>query len=585
MAENKTCKQCKKEFVVTDDDLAFYNKISPTFDGKVFEIPAPTLCPDCRNRRRLGVRNVTNLYKRKCDLCGREMVSMYSPDKTDLKVYCSDCWWSDKWSHSDFAQDYDPSKSFIEQITELKQKVPAPALMHAGDENSDYINLANDNKSCYLVFLSGRNEDTYYGYWSEDSKNCCDVSYNSFCELCYEGINLGRCYNAHWAIMCRDCRDCYFIEDSSNCSDCIMCSRLAHKQYCYKNKQLTKEEYEIIKAELIAGLETKLDEYKKEFHEIVITQPKKYSQILRSENCTGDNIFDSKNCQHCFMTSMAEDCKFCYDLNRGKDSYDITGFGIPIELVYESQNVGLGSGRCAFISFAYQLADSYYSEHCYYSKYLFGCVGAKNHAEYCILNKQYTKEEYEKKVAEIITNMMATPLRPGSAGQGWGEFFPAGFSSFGYNETMAIEYYPMPKEEAEKLGYFWFEQNSDIEFNGVSYEPLPIEKYKNDETERQKLLGGVLKCIKTGRPFKIMPQELLFYIKNNLPIPKVHWEQRMTDRLNLINRNILYHRQCDCEQGGHDHDGKKCEREFETTYSPNQPEKVYCENCYSWEEK
>ncbi len=37
MSEQKTCKQCQKEFEVSDEDLEFYKKISPTFDGKLFE--------------------------------------------------------------------------------------------------------------------------------------------------------------------------------------------------------------------------------------------------------------------------------------------------------------------------------------------------------------------------------------------------------------------------------------------------------------------------------------------------------------------------------------------------------------------
>jgi len=576
MAEQKVCKQCQKGFEVTDQEIEFRQKMVPTFAGEKFEIPDPTLCPRCRNRRRLAVRNVVNLYKRKCDLCAKEVVSMYSPDKTDMKVYCYDCWWSDKWIHTDFAQDYDPNRSFIEQLTQLKNKVPAPALMHSGDENSDYINLCNDNKNCYLIFLSGRNEDTFYGYWSEDSKNCVDVSYNYFCELCYEGINLGQCYNVFWAVNCGQCQDSYFIEDCGSCSDCIMCSRQAHKQYLYKNKQLTKEEYEKVKTEFLANLENKFDEYKKEFAEIILSQPKKFAQTLRSENCTGDNIFDSKNCHYCFMTSSSEDCKYCYDMSHGKDTVDVTGFGITAELIYESQNIGMDSGRCAFISFAYQLADSYICEHCYHSKNLFGCVGAKNHAEYCILNKQYTKEEYEKLVAKIITDMQARSE--------WGEFLPPSFSSFGYNETMASEYYPLKKDEAQKLDYAWQEKSSDVEFNGVPYEPKSIQSYKTDEAERAKLLNGVLKCIKTGRPYKIIPQELLFYVKNNIPIPRVHWNRRMTDRLNLINKNTLYHRQCMCEQTDHEHQGR-CRNEFETTYPPEKPERVFCEKCYWAEEK
>jgi hypothetical protein len=67
------------------------------------------------------------------------------------------------------------------------------------------------------------------------------------------------------------------------------------------------------------------------------------------------------------------------------------------------------------------------------------------------LNRQYTKEEYELLVPKIIEKMM-------SDGE-WGEFFPAILSPFGYNETVAQEYFPLTREEL--LG------NSPLEGLGV----------------------------------------------------------------------------------------------------------------------
>ncbi|OQA52058.1 MAG: hypothetical protein BWY43_00665 [candidate division WS2 bacterium ADurb.Bin280] len=575
----KTCRQCNTEFIIEDADLEFYKKISPTFDGKTFEIPAPSLCPRCLNIKRFAMRNIVNLYKRKCDLCGKDSVSMYSPDKKDIKVFCHDCWWSDKWSHADYAQDYDANKSFFEQIAELKKKVPQPALMHSGDENSDYINLANDNKNCYLVFLSGRNENVYYGYWAEDSKDCVDINMVAFSEFCYESSNLDKCYNLNWSVNCNSCRDCYFVENCTDCSDCILCSGLNHKSYCYKNNQLTKEEFEKIKDDFFDSLETDLEGLRNEFRQIIISTPKRFAQILRSENCFGDYIFDSKNCFDCFRVERSEDCRNCYEINYGKDMRNVSGFGLHSELIYESQNIGISSNNCAFISFAYQLVDSLYCEHCYYSADLFGCVGAKNHARYCVLNKQYSKEEYEKKVAEIIEGMRMIPLSQGSAGQEWGEFFPANFSSFGYNESIASTHYLLSREEAIKSGYNWQDADYDIETNGSPYEPLPIKSYEHNEEARKDLLSSFLICEVSGRPFKILPQELLFHIKQNLPLPRRHYLVRMKDRLNMINKDNLYHRQCMCEEQGHGHEGR-CQNEFETTYAPDRPEKVYCESCY-----
>jgi hypothetical protein len=69
----------------------------------------------------------------------------------------------------------------------------------------------------------------------------------------------------------------------------------------------------------------------------------------------------------------------------------------------------------------------------------FGCISLRNKS-YCILNKQYSKEEYEKLVPQIIEKMQADGER--------GEFFDPSLSSFGYNETVAQEYFPLTRDEA-----------------------------------------------------------------------------------------------------------------------------------------
>jgi hypothetical protein len=575
MAITKTCKQCQTQFTVTDDDLEFYKKISPAFGGKTYEIPPPTMCPDCRQQARFASRNVMKLYKRKCDLCQKDIITVYSPDKK-VTVYCQECWWSDKWDPLKYGREFDTSKPFFEQFRELKGAAPKAALMNVKSENSEYTNLADGNRNCYLTFLAGNNEDVYYGYYTDNSKSCTDVAFLVFSELCYEGINLGRCYNIRWSINCHDCRDSHFIEDCEFCSDCILSSCLSHKKYFYKNEQLSKEEYEKVKIEFLAGLETRLGEYKKEFREIIISRPKKFSQMLRSENCSGEDIYDSKNCKRCFMMANCEDCKYCYGMFSTKDSHDISGFGNTGELLYQGTNIGLGTARCSFISFAYQLADSLYCDHCYYATDLFGCVGVKNHKKYCVLNKEYSKDEYEKTIAKIIEKMQ---------GDGeWGEWFSNDTSAFGYNETIANDYYPMRKEEASKLGFKWQDDDFSIKFDGAPYEPKTIEEYAKSEDLQQELLNGILKCEVTGRPYKITPQELAFYIKNKIPIPRQHFETRFTERFNQINHVKLYHRQCDCEKPDHDHQGR-CKVEFETSYPPEKPEKVYCEKCYWGEQR
>ncbi len=90
----KTCHQCAEGFEITDQDLEFYDKISPAFADKKFQIPTPTLCSECRNRARLTLRNPQKLWKRPCAKCENEMLTTYSPDSEAI-VYCEDCYVKD----------------------------------------------------------------------------------------------------------------------------------------------------------------------------------------------------------------------------------------------------------------------------------------------------------------------------------------------------------------------------------------------------------------------------------------------------------------------------------------------------------
>jgi hypothetical protein len=77
--EWRTCAVSGEEFAIFQSDKKFYKKISPTFGGKKFQIPFPTLCPEERQRRRLLFRNDRKLYRDKCALTGENIVSLYHP--------------------------------------------------------------------------------------------------------------------------------------------------------------------------------------------------------------------------------------------------------------------------------------------------------------------------------------------------------------------------------------------------------------------------------------------------------------------------------------------------------------------------
>lgn len=92
----KNCRQCQIASEITKADLAFLDKVSPEFAGKKFAVPPPTLCADCRTQRRLAQMNRTNLHRRTSSATDKEIISIYSPEKT-IPVYENEEWFGDKW--------------------------------------------------------------------------------------------------------------------------------------------------------------------------------------------------------------------------------------------------------------------------------------------------------------------------------------------------------------------------------------------------------------------------------------------------------------------------------------------------------
>ena len=163
----KTCRQNPEHlFIITDEDQKFYDMMG---------VPPPTLCPDCRQQRRLVWRGERKLYNRKCDLCGRQIISPFAPNKP-YRVYCKDCWWSDKWDPKLFGREFDFSRPFFEQFNELLKDTPLLFSYNIESENSEYNNNVSFLKNCYLLSSANVNEDCYYGYFVNDSKNCLDCT-------------------------------------------------------------------------------------------------------------------------------------------------------------------------------------------------------------------------------------------------------------------------------------------------------------------------------------------------------------------------------------------------------------------------
>ena len=570
----KTCHNpwCKQPFEITQDDLAFYDKISPTFNGKKELIPPPTLCPSCREQRRVSWRNVRTLYSRTCSATGKKIMSVHH-DSVPFPVYEYDYWWSDHWDPLAYGQDFDFNRPFFEQFAALSNRAPHINLQNAGNENAYYTSYAGWNKNCYWIFYSDHNQDCCFLEDSFNCKDCLDCSYSHRCTLCYETFFCTDCYNCRFAQGCHNCTDGWFLKNCIGCRSCFGCVNLRNGEYFFFNQKCSKEEY----AEKLRQFDLKatnvLARLQEQFHQYALQFPHKNQEGVLNENATGNYINNCKNVRFGFAVEHCQDCAYINDCQKCVDCYDMDGWGgTGAQLVYEGQTVGEGAMNVAFCSCTWTGASSiYYSDLCLNNCHdLFGCFGLKK-MQYCILNKQYTKEEYEKLVPRIIEHMRndggGAAMNQSETNGSWGEFFPISISPFAYNETVAQEYFPLTKNEVEKRGWKWREEKDEMP--KVS-RVIPAEKLPNSIDDiPDDILNWAMKCETTKRPFKIIKQELDFYRQMKLPVPHFHPDERHKRRMAHRNPRKLWNRPC-----------MKCGKEMETTYQPSRPEIVYCEPCY-----
>ncbi len=546
----KTCKVSGKQFEITEDDLKFYEKMG---------VPTPTLCSEERQRRRLVWRNERCLYHRTCDATGKKIISLYS-SSIPFPVYENDYWWSDNWDAKDYGLDFDFSKTFFEQFKKLRNKIPHFALniVKPSMQNSEFCNQSGYVKDCYLIVNAYDSEKCFYGKGIYSSFDCVDCLKIINCEGCYETINSENCSFCTYLWDSKNSSDCHYSANLIGCKNCFGCVNLRNKEYYFLNEPLSKEKWQEKVKEVTTNnspqeLLTNFQKFRSKFFV-------KWMEETNSENCTGNLLSNCKNCKNCFDCENTENSKYCWDLTKGDsvnyENYDISFFGINTVSCYECTTIGYNANKNFFSVDCIDCFDTYYSDLCAKgTKHVFGCVGLKK-AQYCILNKQYTKEEYFALREKIIAHMKKT-------GE-WGEFFPIELSPFAYNETVAQEYFSLTKEEVLSRDWKWKDDEISNKYTGEKYEiPDTIAETTDD------ILQAILECEECGKNYRLVKPELKFYRKMNLPVPHKCPNCRHKDRMALRNPRRLYDRKCD-----------NCDKEIQTTFAPDRPEKVFCEDCY-----
>ncbi|MFA6258062.1 MAG: hypothetical protein WC671_03610 [Candidatus Paceibacterota bacterium] len=563
-AEIKVCKNCNKNFTVEPEDFNFYEKI---------KVPTPTWCPECRMIRRLSSVNWWSLFFRNCDKCGKRTLSMYPPNQK-ITVYCQSCWWADDWDGTEYAMDYDSSKPFLAQWKELSEKTPYVALesIYSSLKNCDYCNALSYSKNCTLITAADYCENVYFSSILNTAKDTADSIRIFNTELCYESIGQRRCYRAFFSEECDDCNEVWFSRNCYGCMNCVGCVNLRGSSYNIFNVQYTKEDYLKKLEELKIDTRSGINKLKKEAEIFWKKFPyRAFTGDTFNLNVTGEYIYKSKNSKEIYIASHIENCKWCQviSVKSSKDCFDYSGWGNNAELVYESASVGDNVSNTKFSAYCFpEILNTEYCLWCTASKNNFGCVSLKRKS-YCILNKEYSKESFDKLRTQIIADMEKNPYVD-EHGRAWpyGEFFQPGFGKFAYNNSNASKFFSKTKEEALEGGYTWNDEEEKQVEATISGKDLPETIAEVGES----ILKEIISCTNCDRKYKINNLEFDLLRKMNLPLPDRCLKCRENARFDKLQKPGLYDREC-----------MKCGDPIRTSYAADRSEIVYCVKCYQQE--
>ena len=140
---------------------------------------------------------------------------------------------------------------------------------------------------------------------------------------------------------------------------------------------------------------------------------------------------------------------------------------------------------------------------------------------------------------------------------------------------MAMDYHPLTKEESLERWYKWSDYEAPIPHveKKVQWKDLPtqwcriIKEKKSDILE--KIVNYAVICEVSQRPFRITKQEIDFYVKHNIPLPRKHPNVRHQERITRKDPTMMHLINCD-----------ECWEEMLSVHLPWKGKKILCKKCF-----
>lgn len=551
------CKYCKEEYPLYDIE-------KEALDKQWFSYP--DFCPSCRFKLLYTFLNDRHLYRRKDSVTNEPLISTMSEFSEgpiiEAKRY-------KQLMADDFGIEYgrEITEDIFKEFRGLYSTIPkASRMIYPWLENAEYASHVWRSSHVYMSFC------VFVG---------CEHIYNSFrvlgeCKYVFSSINVHNgSQNIYQSRMVNNSSDVAFssnIKDSSyitlcrnmsNCSECFLSCNQVNKSYMIWNKQYDKETYmkqkKLIMKELAQREKfDKIVELYTSFLEKNLIEPA--VNIQNCENVTGDNMYYSQRCVNAYMWIGNQECvntiltgnheseKMVRIINSVESGQNCTNVIWSCSFWQETTNVFFVIWSTASRNCRYWI-DLANCEECLF------CISLQN-KKYCILNKQYEKEEYFRKKQKIIADLQEKSL--------WWSFIPWSMSTFPYNDTVAYDFFKVQKVVnsdwtelvidphaswvvtlasdkfisdatldmgGEKIPIKWRTQTKEVNVPEWT-QTIQTKDMPNIHEVSDAILAKAIICKKTWRPFRIIKQEFDYLRKKWLPLPVLHNEVRVQDLIN-----------------------------------------------------
>ena len=460
----------------------------------------------------------------------------------------------------EYGIEYDYGMSFFENFKNLFLQTPFSALYnYSWAENSDFAFSALNSKNCYLSFtVISDCENICYSFAIKEG--CINVFYSAQVSNHSENIYMSTCivkgFNIFFSKFIENSSNIRFCTNMIGCHDCLFCDGLENQSYCIDNEQLTKEEYEAKKQELLsdkAKFETWYVELNSQWKNHGSTDVKNGNFVLNSHEVeNGMYSFNLKDARNTLVVWSPNENRYIYDAFEAGSLgnthfYGVMNTGVNSEHVYNSE----------WIVTCFNIYYSRFLENC---RYCLGCIGLRNQ-QYCILNKQYEKEEWFEKVNEIFDQMDKDGLL--------GQYFPWDINPFYFNDTIASLVGDFDKEEIMSKWYLRREEEIKVDipewmevvsiqdlsdYEGMQILPASghpplsggtkiseeregyVETRHGVSDEERQIDPAILKKVirdEEGNVYRVIKMEYDFLMKHGLPLPKQHWMSWLKQQFRL----------------------------------------------------